>query len=135
MRNGRAWLGMAVIFLCGAVAGVLGSAAFVHHRIRAFHREGPPAVRRLVMHALDWKLDLSSAQKTAIAAILDDVHRDFGLFRDSHQEQIRLIVDRGLQRIEAELTPEQDDAWEDLRGAVEAHLERVRAGGAPDEKR
>ncbi len=135
MRSGRAWLGMTIIFLCGAVAGVLGSAAFVHHRIRAFHREGAPAVRRLVMHALDWKLDLSGTQETAIAGILDDVHREFGEFRESHREIIHAIVERGLERIEAVMTPEQDDAWQDLRGAVEAHLERAHFGDAPGERR
>lgn len=122
----RRWalsLGLLGVFLAGGVTGVFAAAAYVHHRLRALHTGGPHALHALGMRWLDWELDLSPEQETAIEAILLDTHEEFFRFKSRHNEEIRAIVFPALERIDAELTPEQAESWRATRDRIVEHAE------------
>ncbi|MBI5435463.1 MAG: hypothetical protein HZA52_21695 [Planctomycetes bacterium] len=115
-------LGLVGLFLIGTVTGVFLSAAYVHHRIRALHEGGPAAIHALGMDWFQHELRLNEDQVAGVEAVLGDVHRDLLRFKGEHEEEIRVIVVRGVERINALLTDDQRERWEPIRRRVLGHV-------------
>ncbi len=126
VKRGRIWmlsLGLLGIFLAGAVTGVCAAAGFVHHRLRELHKGGPHALHALGMEWLDWELDLRPEQETAIDGILVEAHTQLFRFKSDHNDEICAIVLPALERIDAELTPDQREKWQPIRDLIVRHAE------------
>lgn len=122
----RTWLlslGLAGVFLAGALTGVFAAAGYVHHRLRALHAQGPHAVHVLGMQWLDWELDLEPDQERRIEDILHDAHMDLFRFKSRHNDELRAIVHAAVERIDRELTPEQARHWQALRARIAEHAD------------
>lgn len=122
----RKWilsLGLLGIFLAGMVTGVFAAVGFVHHRLRALHAGGPHAIHALGMEWLDWQLDLSADQHAAIDKILVDAHMELFRFKSEHNAELCAIVYPALERIDAQLTPEQAESWRGIRAMIVEHAE------------
>ena len=113
-------LGITLIFLFGAVTGVIGSALYVHHFMGRFHSRGPLAFEDVALRLLDLQLDLDEQQEQGIAAAIHELHLDLIRFKHEHRDEIDEMVDAGLLRIEAQLRPEQLDTWTSLRSRIRA---------------
>jgi len=124
--NRRTWLislGLAGLFAAGAVTGVLATAAFVHHKLRALHHAGPHAVNALAMKWLDWELDLRPDQEAAIETIVQEAHLQLFKFKTEHNEELRAMALPTLERIDAVLTPAQAERWRHTRARIVQHFE------------
>ena len=99
---GRAWnprliagISLALVFLCGALAGALVMDFGVHNRLRppSFETaQGQP----LYFDRLQKELDLTPAQSDQVKSILNDFWQYY-----------RTVLSEGRGRIEQVLTPEQ----------------------------
>jgi Spy/CpxP family protein refolding chaperone len=99
---GRAWnprlvagISLALVFLCGALAGALVMDFGVHNRLR------PPSFetaqgQALYFDRLQRELDLTPAQSDQVKSILDDFWQYY-----------RTVLSEGRGRLEQVLTPEQ----------------------------
>ena len=99
---GRAWnprlvagISLALVFLCGALAGALVMDFGVHNRLR------PPSFetaqgQALYFDRLQKELDLTPAQSDQVKSILNDFWQYY-----------RTVLSEGRGRIEQVLTPEQ----------------------------
>ena len=99
---GRAWnprlvagISLALVFLCGALAGALIMDFGVHNRLR------PPSFetaqgQALYFDRLQRELDLTPAQSDQVKSILNDFWQYY-----------RTVLSEGRGRIEQVLTPEQ----------------------------
>ena len=99
---GRAWnprlvagISLALVFLCGALAGALIMDLGVHNRLR------PPSFetaqgQSLYFDRLQKELDLTPAQSDQVKSILNDFWQYY-----------RTVLSEGRGRIEQVLTPEQ----------------------------
>jgi Spy/CpxP family protein refolding chaperone len=99
---GRAWnprlvagISLALVFLCGALAGALVMDFGVHNRLR------PPSFetaqgQALYFDRLQKELDLTPAQSDQVKSILDDFWQYY-----------RTVLSEGRGRLEQVLTPEQ----------------------------
>jgi hypothetical protein len=126
MASRKGWtlsLGVLVVFGAGVVVGVLGAAAYVHHRLGALHEADPHALHALGMHWLDSELDLTAQQAKAVEEILNDAHLELFRFKSRHNEEIREIVLPALERVNALLMPSQAERWEPIRQRIVEHAE------------
>jgi hypothetical protein len=122
----RTWalsLGLLGIFLAGAVTGVCAAAGYVHHRLRALHAGGPHALHALGMEWLAWQLDLEPDQEAAIEEVLLEAHLELFRFKSRHNDEINAIVLPALERIDAQLTPQQAESWRGIREKIVEHAE------------
>lgn len=122
MKRWRIWLGIWIIFICGVAVGIVGTGLYIHNRVVSILHGGSAAFERAVLDALDWHLDLDGEQKEAMALIIADTHKEIYLFRKTHHLGLKEICTKGFERIEGELTPEQQAEFEELRGNIEAHM-------------
>jgi Spy/CpxP family protein refolding chaperone len=109
MAFGTSWnprlvcvLSLALVFLCGAVAGALVMDFGVHNRQR------PPAFetsqgQTLYVERLQKELDLTAAQSEQVKSILNDFWQYY-----------RTVLSEGRTRIDQVLTPEQRQKFDRL---------------------
>lgn len=116
-------LGLAGLFLCGALTGVFAVGGMLHHHLRGLHSHGPNGAHTLGVKWLDWELDLDAEQERELEQILDEAHIDLFRFKSEHNEEITAILEPSLERIDALLTPEQAERWAPMRARVVEHLE------------
>lgn len=123
VRNLMVCLGLVGVFAFGVVTGVFGTGAYIHHHIRGLHGggHGPERMESLGVAWLDWELDLDDSQHASIGEIVRDVHLELFRFKTAHSDEVQAIVMRGLERIDAELTPGQAERWAPLRGRLAEH--------------
>jgi len=109
MAEGRSWnpkmvcaLSLALVFLCGGVAGALVMDFGVHnrHRLPAFETSQGQAV---YFERLQKELNLDAQQSEQVRSILNDFWQYY-----------RTVLSEGRGRIEQVLTPEQREKFERL---------------------
>jgi hypothetical protein len=93
---------LALVFLCGAMAGALVMDFGVHNRQRAPAFETPQG-QTLYFERLQKELDLSAAQSEQVKSILNDFWQYY-----------RTVLSEGRTRIEQVLTPVQRERFERL---------------------
>ena len=126
MKSWQVWVGVVVLFLAGAVTGICGAAAWIHHEFAALHQHGPgEAIDLGLLRMVDWKLDLEDHQTEEILAALRDVHRGFLVLHSRQMDAIHDVVDPAFARIDAALTEEQRPAWRSVRESFMDHLAEV----------
>ncbi|HET7437427.1 MAG TPA: hypothetical protein VFN10_22170, partial [Thermoanaerobaculia bacterium] len=101
---------MAITFLAGAAAGVLGDHLFLLHRMHSMHARAP---HFLAQH-LARRLDLTAAQKQQVEAILVKHHQRINQIQDETRPKVRGEIDAASKEIETVLTPEQREKFRHL---------------------
>lgn len=131
MNRAKLCLAILVLFCSGVVFGVVGSMAYVHHSLGAFHRAGPTGIHKLGAHLLDWNLKLSREQEAQVNEILHEVHTEFFEFSSHHHEVLHEIIGRAVVRIEAILNESQEEEWAAIRNRLEQHMRTLASGEMP----
>ena len=114
MKNIRLIILILIIFLLGAVCGMVGTGAFLRSRLAHMANEGPPAVRHVIMRTLTRKLDLTAEQQQDISAIISQAQEQLAIVRTAIQPQIETIMSNSASRIQQSLQPEQEAEFERL---------------------
>jgi hypothetical protein len=124
MSRTVALLAMTALLLAGVVVGVMGTHAFYAWQV---HRPGGLAAFavRLLGNSLDRQLDLSAEQKRQVDAILADTRGELQQVRRDTVPRLLAIRSRSLDRINAILTPPQQERLRRFRARRAHTLERL----------
>lgn len=114
MKRWKAIAGILVIFLLGAMSGVLGTSLVVKHRIEMFHEKGPPSFKPLFMSRFGNRLDLTQKQRMEVGRILDSLHLQLRQLRHDFHPKVKTAFDNAFKEIEEKLTPSQKQKMEQL---------------------
>ncbi|HKW85850.1 MAG TPA: hypothetical protein VJM82_02160 [Nitrospiraceae bacterium] len=114
MARGKLWAGLVVLFLAGALTGIVGTS--LYHRYEQEHRweQGPAARQERIMKRLTHELSLTSAQQADIEPIVSRVHVEILQLRFAHQSEIEQILTRGIGDLKIKLSPDQQEKLDGL---------------------
>jgi uncharacterized membrane protein len=108
-----------LIFLIGYLAGV-GTLVSLHYvRERSFPGMRNPAE---TLTLLTEKLNLNQEQKTAVRTIVRQTRRDLFTLREEARPQVRKLLEKAREEIDALLNEEQREEFDRL---VEGRLEQL----------
>jgi len=105
--------GILLVFFLGVIIGALGHDIYMHHKIKAFGKEGP-LEKFLSMRRLTDKLDLTPPQQTEIKKIVDDTMTQLDEFKEKHRPFFDNIVENCISSIKERLNPEQKQKMDKL---------------------
>jgi Spy/CpxP family protein refolding chaperone len=114
MKTFKLWLLVALVFLAGVVAGVVGTRIVVRRAVRAAILH-PEQVQTVLERNLTRKLRLDHGQQVKLHEILTDAHGQLQGLRREYRPQLVAIVSNADQQITAILTPEQQARFEKLK--------------------
>ena len=96
----------------GFALGVIGTSAFVGHKVRDFMRSEPPAMQRIAYRALYSKLDLSESQKKELEPILVDFAEEFRQVRKEMNPRVKKLINETIEKSRPILNTEQQEQLE-----------------------
>jgi hypothetical protein len=115
----KVWAGILLVFFLGALAGSLGTSAYLKHRIERFSRGKRPSIRMVLIKKLDRELDLTDTQRVEVEKILDQLETKLRELRQKHrpdlEEAFAHSFDRIKDRLDQEQKPELDKIRQELR--------------------
>jgi Spy/CpxP family protein refolding chaperone len=114
MKTFKIGLLLALVFLAGIVAGMVGTRATVRHIVRdaIVH---PEKVQDNLERNLTRRLRLDNGQQVKLHQILSDAHGKIKELRQEYQPQFFEVVSNADGQITAILTPEQQAKFEQLK--------------------
>jgi Spy/CpxP family protein refolding chaperone len=115
MKRWKSILGVLLVFLLGALAG-----AAVVHRVDRQGAEGilsgrGGATADLIVRRLSRSLDLDSAQRDQVRAIVTETRREIIEIRKPVQAQVEATIERSRARVRAILRPDQQEKFDRIR--------------------
>ncbi len=114
MKTFKLLLLVGLVFLAGAVAGVVGTRIAIRHWMRlAIDR--PQMVQMLIERRLDRQLRLDANQQAQVHQILTDARGQLKGLRQEYRPQVVLIVSNADVEISALLTPAQQQRFEKMK--------------------
>jgi uncharacterized membrane protein len=114
MKTFKLFLLVALVFLAGAVAGVVGTRMVVRREMREAILH-PERVQIFIERSLARQLRLDDEQRVKLRQILLDAHGQLRDLRQQYHPQLVEIVSNANQQIIAILTPEQQARFEALK--------------------
>jgi Spy/CpxP family protein refolding chaperone len=113
MKSLKIWLLLALVFLAGVVAGVVGTRAMVRHAVQnaILH---PEKTQVMLERNLTRKLELDNGQRVKLHQILAATHSDMKNLRREYQPRFFEVVSNAEGQITAILTPEQQAKFDRL---------------------
>lgn len=114
MTPGKLWVGLAVLFLAGALTGITG--ATLYHQYEQEHRweRGPAAKQERIMKRLTRELALTPAQQADIEPIVSRTHVDILQLRFSLQPEVEQTLAQGIAELKSKLSTEQQAKLDEL---------------------
>ena len=114
MKTLRLLLLVALVFLAGVAAGVVGTRMVVRHEVREAILN-PDRVQALLERRLTRQLQLDKSQRVKLHDILSGTHTQLMELRREYGPQFILILNNANDQITAILTPEQQAQFEELK--------------------
>lgn len=114
MKTFKLILLLALVFLAGAVAGVVGTRMAVRHFVQQAILH-PERVQNFIERDLDRQLRLDNEQQVKLRQILVDAHGQLADLRQQYRPQVTEIISNANRQITALLTPEQQDRFKELK--------------------
>jgi Spy/CpxP family protein refolding chaperone len=114
MKNGKALLSLALIFVLGMVAGGLIVGVFAKRAADKAIEGGPDSVGKAIVARLSSDLSLDAAQKVKLREIVRDAQAEIREARRQIQPKVKSALSESEGRIRAILTPEQAKEFDRL---------------------
>jgi len=114
MKRFRPWLVVALVFLAGAVFGVVATRIVVRHIVRTAILQ-PERMRERIERDLTRKLKLTEEQRPNVHATLIQAHERLQALRQEFQPRFVLIITQAQQEVSAVLAPEQRERFEKFK--------------------
>jgi Spy/CpxP family protein refolding chaperone len=114
MKNWRAILGVAAIFVLGMLAGALITHRIHVKRIRAFLRGQTVVSTEAIVRQMGWQLSLTTKQRAQLLPIINDTRQRLQQVRVQAEPQVREALQDAEKRIREMLTPEQQTKFDKL---------------------
>ena len=125
MKTFKSLLLVALVFLAGVVAGVVGMRIVVRQvmgEVIAHPEIVPPRVER----NLAFRLRLDSGQRTKLHEIMSDTHEQLKDLRQEYRPKVVLVLSNANNQITALLTPEQLARFEKWKKENHPLLEAIK---------
>ena len=130
MKTLRLLLLVALVFLAGVAAGVVGTRVVVRQQVREAIVH-PERVQAFIERGLTRQLRLDNEQQVKLRQILLDAHGQLRDLRQQYRPQLVEIASNANQQIIAMLTPEQQARFEELKRKNRVLLGAFRQNQAP----
>jgi hypothetical protein len=101
------WSGLIVLFLSGALTGVVGTSLYYQYEEEHRWDKGPAARQERIMKRLAQELSLGASQLAEIEPIVKRAHVEIVEVRVRHQPDIDRIFGQGMEELKAKLSSEQ----------------------------
>ena len=105
---------LALVFLAGVAAGVVGTRVAIRHWVNSAIQR-PERVQMLLERNLRWRLRLDARQRVQVHRILTDARGQLRDLRQEYRPQFVAIVTNTEAQISAILTPEQQARFERMQ--------------------
>jgi hypothetical protein len=105
---------IALVFLAGVAAGVVGTRIAIRHWMNSAIQR-PEKVQLLLERNLRWRLHLDARQRAEVHRILTDARVQLRDLREEYRPQFVAIVTNTEAQISAILTPEQEARFEKMQ--------------------
>jgi hypothetical protein len=121
---------LSLVFLAGIAVGVLGQRFYSLSGVSAKAPfRTPDEVRKAYVADMQSRLKLSSDQVEKLKTILDDTRAHYREFREKHAQEMKVIQDGQVDRINAMLSPDQRVEYEKFRKEREERRKAAEKGG------
>jgi len=114
MKTFKLLLLVGLVFLAGAVAGVVGTRIAIRHWVRSAIQR-PQMVQTLIERRLNRQLRLDANQQAQVHQILTGARGQLQGLRQEYRPQVVLIVSNADAEISALLTPAQQQRFEKMK--------------------
>ena len=105
---------IALVFLAGMAAGVVGTRIAIRHWVSSAIQR-PERVQMLLERNLRWRLRLDARQRVEVHRILTDARNQLRDVRQQYRPQVVTILTNTETQISAILTPEQEARFEKMQ--------------------
>ena len=127
MKTFKLLLLVGLVFLAGAVAGVVGTRIAIRHWVRSAIQR-PQMVQTLIERRLNRQLRLDANQQAQVHQILTGARGQLQGLRQEYRPQVVLIVSNADVEISALLTPAQQKRFEKMKQNSPEFLPPVKDG-------
>ena len=114
MKNIKAITGVLLIFILGAVGGVIGTYIFYKCRKDALVWGEPRDREEHMVRRLSRDLNLDNEQHDKVKEILHETRAEMKVVRKQYRPQIEAVLEKGHDRIRKILKPEQLEKFEKI---------------------
>jgi Spy/CpxP family protein refolding chaperone len=114
MKTLKLSLLVALVFLAGVAAGVVGTRIAIRHWVSSAIQR-PEKVQMLIERNLRWRLRLDASQQAQVHRILTDTRGQLRELRQEYRPQLVAIVTNAEAQIFTILTPEQQARFERMQ--------------------
>lgn len=101
------WSGLIVLFLSGALTGVVGTSLYYQYEEEHRWDKGPAGRQERIMKRLAQDLSLGATQLAEIEPIVKRAHLEVVQVRVRHQPDIDRIFGQGMEELKTKLSSEQ----------------------------
>ena len=114
MKTFKLSLLLALVFLAGVAAGVVGTRMAIRHWVNTAIQR-PQNFQMLLERNLRWRLHLDARQRVEVHRILTDTRVQLRDLRQEYRPQVVAILTNTEAQISAILTPEQQARFEKMQ--------------------
>jgi len=114
MKRWKAIVGILLVFLLGALAGVLATYAVYQQRMEGVARGEPGRTREFIVRRLTRDLSLDPPQSEQLRAIVRETHAELRELRKKIRPETEEIMARSQDRVRAILRPDQREKYEKI---------------------
>ncbi len=130
MDKWRTVVGVALVFVLGALSGGLGSGWFLKSRHPLFKKDPEQRVA-LIMQRLADRLDLTEAQKPAVETVVRRMDDALQRYNEQRRAEVRRIIEAHDEALKPLLSAPQQQALEDFRREMAARFKDQRRSPPP----
>jgi hypothetical protein len=105
---------IALVFLAGVMAGVVGTRIAIRHWVNTAIQR-PQNFQMLLERNLRWRLHLDARQRVEVHRILTDTRIQLRDLRQGYRPQVVAVLTNTEAQIAAVLTPEQEARFEKMQ--------------------
>jgi hypothetical protein len=109
----KAAIGVILIFILGWFGGALTTLVIAHHRMVVLVKGDPEALARLLERQTTRGLHLDDSQKKQLHVLFVENLRERMQLQKQIQPQVKIVNGQTLQEIDALLTPDQQQKFQD----------------------
>jgi len=125
------YLPFALVFLSGTVVGGFSYHLYTQSNVKADTRSGPEDFRRRYVEEMRTRLSLDAEQIKKLNGILDETRVQYRAFNERHKDELKIIQDGQVARVNTILSAAQQAEYVKLREERERRRkERDQKGAA-----
>ncbi len=126
MSRTTLWFGLVVLFLAGALTGVVGTSLYYQYEEEHRWDKGPAGRQERIMKRLTQELSLASSQQAEIEPIVKRAHLEILRVRVQRQPDIDRILGVGMDELKTKLSPEQQAKLDRLHAQLQQRWQLTR---------